>query len=145
MIETLRAGDMVLSRDEHDLSGAIEPKLIEETFENETEIVELRVGGQRIRTTSEHPFFVKEQGWKPASALEVGDMLAGDLSSWHEVEHIEATGQTEKVYNFQVADHHTYFVGSEKWGFTVWTHNRCAHAGCLAGFYGSRNSRNTQP
>ena len=40
MIETLRAGDMVLSRDEHNLSGAIEPKLIEETFENETEIVE---------------------------------------------------------------------------------------------------------
>jgi hypothetical protein len=27
------------------------------------------------------------------------------------------------VYNLRVADHHTYFVGDEGWGFDVWVHN----------------------
>lgn len=29
----------------------------------------------------------------------------------------------EPIYNLQVADHHTYFVGSQSWGFGVWAHN----------------------
>jgi hypothetical protein len=37
---------------------------------------------------------------------------------------VENTGQWEKVYNFRVADHHTYFVGTEDWGFSVWAHNQ---------------------
>jgi hypothetical protein len=27
------------------------------------------------------------------------------------------------VYNLRVADFHTYFVGSEDWGFSAWAHN----------------------
>ncbi|HLJ92175.1 MAG TPA: hypothetical protein VKU02_03185, partial [Gemmataceae bacterium] len=29
----------------------------------------------------------------------------------------------ETVYNLQVADHHTYFVGTPEWGWAVWAHN----------------------
>jgi hypothetical protein len=28
-----------------------------------------------------------------------------------------------KVYNLRVADWHTYFVGCDEWGFSVWAHN----------------------
>ncbi|MCZ2340833.1 MAG: HINT domain-containing protein, partial [Bacteroidales bacterium] len=31
----------------------------------------------------------------------------------------------EVVYNLRVADWHTYFVGGEDWGFSVWAHNTC--------------------
>ena len=30
------------------------------------------------------------------------------------------------VYNLRVADYHTYFVGDESWGFTLWAHNACS-------------------
>jgi hypothetical protein len=29
------------------------------------------------------------------------------------------------VYNLQVAEYHTYFVGDSSWGFSVWAHNQC--------------------
>jgi hypothetical protein len=29
------------------------------------------------------------------------------------------------VYNVRVADFHTYFVGCDEWGFSVWAHNSC--------------------
>ena len=29
------------------------------------------------------------------------------------------------VYNFRVAEWHTYFVGAIEWGFSVWAHNLC--------------------
>jgi hypothetical protein len=28
-----------------------------------------------------------------------------------------------QVYNMRVAEYHTYFVGCEAWGFSVWAHN----------------------
>jgi len=33
------------------------------------------------------------------------------------------TGSWETVYNFRIADYHTYFVGCDEWGFSVWAHN----------------------
>ena len=122
-IETLKAGDLVLARDEHNLEGPVEPKEIVEVFENRKRIVELYVGGQVIRTTDRHPFFVQSEGWTSAIELKPGDLVATDLSSWMEVEQVVETGEEQPVHNFHVADHHTYFVGSESWGFNVWVHN----------------------
>ncbi len=173
-IEQLKAGDYVLSRNEHDVEGKIEPKLVEETFQRHGELIELHVGGQVIRVTKEHPFFVKGQGWTSAvelrpgdllaadpprwmdgelvnlhvggqiigatkghrfvakrqewtsaGQLQTGDLLMADLPSWMEVEKVTSSGEVGPVYNFRVADHHTYFVGSEAWGFALWTHNGC--------------------
>jgi hypothetical protein len=36
---------------------------------------------------------------------------------------VEDTGAWATVYNLRVADYHTYFVGGEDWGFSVWAHN----------------------
>ena len=124
-IETLGIGDMVLSRADHDVLGRIEPKRIEQTFKHETEIVAVHVEGGTVRTTAKHPFFVRDQGWTSAEKLVPGDMLATDLRSWTRVEHVEATGEVETVYNFHVADHHTYFVGGQSLGCNLWVHNTC--------------------
>ena len=122
-IETLKLGDYVLSRDQDNVEAPIERKQIVEVFENHKEIVNVHIGGHIIRSTSEHPFFVKDEGWTPAIRLKPGNLVATDLSSWVEVERVARTGTAEKVYNFEVADHNTYFVGSESWGFNVWVHN----------------------
>jgi hypothetical protein len=42
---------------------------------------------------------------------------------WVAVEEVEDTGEWETVYNLRVADFHTYFVGCDEWGFSVWAHN----------------------
>lgn len=39
------------------------------------------------------------------------------------VEAVEDSGKVETVYNWRITDYHTYFVGSEEWGFSVWAHN----------------------
>jgi len=39
------------------------------------------------------------------------------------VEGVRNTGRAEVVYNCRVAEYHTYFVGCEGWGFSVWAHN----------------------
>lgn len=122
-IERLKVGDYVLSRDEHNVEGPIEPRRVEAVSNDDAKLVEISVGGQSIRATHAHPFFVKGQGWTPASELRAGDLLATNRSDWMEVERISMPEGTEPVFNLRVAGHHTYFVGSESWGFAVWAHN----------------------
>ncbi len=124
-IDELQVGDLVLARDEGNLEGELHPKRIEAVFRNEAAIVELRVGGQVTRTTAEHPFFVRRRGWTPAAAIRPGDSVSTDAAGWIAVDDVRATSETVPVYNMRVADYHTYFVGSAKWGFAVWVHNSC--------------------
>src|SRR5262249_7535609 len=37
--------------------------------------------------------------------------------------YVQGTGVVTTVYNVQVAEYHTYFVGCEEWGFSAWAHN----------------------
>ena len=46
----------------------------------------VRVGGQDMRTTPEHPFWVQDQGWRAAGDLRPGDRLASHDGSWAAVE-----------------------------------------------------------
>ena len=41
------------------------------------------------------------------------------------MEAVTPGGEPAAVYNLRVAEHHTYFVGSREWGFSVWAHNTC--------------------
>jgi hypothetical protein len=81
--------------------------------------------GRVIRTTDEHPFWADGKGWTTAGELKAGDNLLASDKSKLPVENVSETGDTETVYNFRVADWHTYFVGNEDWGFEVWVHNAC--------------------
>ncbi|WP_162660277.1 hypothetical protein [Tuwongella immobilis] len=52
----------ILHRDETDLNGPIEVQIVEAVFERSAILFELRVAGQLIETTAEHPFWVVDRG-----------------------------------------------------------------------------------
>jgi hypothetical protein len=66
----------VLARSEFDAEGPLELKRVEEKFVRTAVVMELVVGGQSIKTTAEHPFYVPaKEAFVPAGELRVGDQL----------------------------------------------------------------------
>jgi hypothetical protein len=124
-VEEIRAGEFVYSRDQHKADGLIEPRSVEKVFMRLAEVANLHVGGEVIRTTSEHPFYAFDKGWTAARDLIDGDWILTATGDWKPVEEVYDTGILEVVYNLRVAEHHTYFVGEENWGWTAWAHNAC--------------------
>jgi len=123
-IDEITTDDEVLSRDEHDPSGPLVWKKVEETFERVGLVLELEVGGRTIGTTAEHPFYVLGKGWTAAGELKPGDRIVGlDPRESVSVTALRLTGRQEKLYNLRVADYHTYFVGDSAWAFALWAHN----------------------
>jgi hypothetical protein len=55
--------------------------------------------------------------------LKPGHELSTHDGEWVKVEAVVDLKKVETVYNLRVAEHHTYFVGSGEWGFSVWAHN----------------------
>ena len=97
---------------------------VEARFENVARIWHLHLAsGQVIRTTAEHPFWGRGRGWVAARQLRVGDELRSHDGQWLAVEDVRDTGREEVVYNCRVAEYHTYFVGCDEWGFSLWAHN----------------------
>jgi hypothetical protein len=84
---------------------------------------ELRVGGQVLLTTSEHPFYVPGVGWKTLRELQVGERLLCEDGSTLPIEGVRDKLKWQTVYNFRVANWHTYFVGCDSWGWAAWAHN----------------------
>src|SRR5262249_25219522 len=85
-IGQFRVGDLLLSRSESDPEGPTEIKQVEQVFVRTGWIMNLRAGGQLIRTTAEHPFFVRGKGWLPGSDLQAGDLLSSHDGRWIPVE-----------------------------------------------------------
>jgi len=65
--------------------------------------------------------------------LEPGERILGLEDEWLLMEGVTDGGRVTTVYNFRVADWHTYFVGTDEWGFSVWAHN------AAYGFWGASN------
>src|SRR5262249_8906884 len=126
--DAVAPGMLLLSRDERDLEGSVVAKVVERVFVREGLITLLKVQGRTIRSTSEHPFFVRGKGWVALSQIAAGERVWTEASGWVTVEAVEETGEWETVYNFQIADYHTYFVGDADWGFAVWAHNTCTES-----------------
>jgi hypothetical protein len=124
-VEEFRRGDVILSRSEVDLHGPLEAKEVEDVFVRLAFVVEVHVGGRTIRTTAEHPFFVLGEGWRAAGHLSAGDLLCSHDGALRRVERVIETRERTTVFNLRVADYHTYFVGCQEWGFSVWAHNAC--------------------
>lgn len=121
-IEEIKVGDKVLS--ENPETGEIAYKTVEETYINETdELIHVHVNGETISATPNHPFYVNKFGWTLAGSLKAGDVLVlsnGELVTVEWVQH-EILESPIKVYNFEVEDFHTYFVGE----CSVLVHNMC--------------------
>jgi Cu/Zn superoxide dismutase len=105
-------------------TGEQQWKQVTHLFETpEKEMLEVGLEGEggtteTIETTPGHPFWVQEQGWTHAVDLKSGDIVSTADGSWLRV---TSTTLTRKgtVYNFTVADFHTYFVGE----LGAWVHN----------------------
>ena len=111
-IENIKAGDKVISTDPETMETS--PKTVLETYIREvTTLVHLTVNGEEIITTVDHPFYVKNKGFIKAGELIVGDELLDPNKNIILVENfdVELTEEPVKVYNFQVEDFHTYYVG----------------------------------
>ena len=82
------------------------------------------MGGQWIRTTGEHPFYVEDKGWLAVHEMVVGDCIycawMVRQSKWSK---LVETSDWEQVYNVRIADSHTYFIETQEWGFATWAHN----------------------
>ena len=86
-------------------------------------MVVIYAGSDIIETTDEHPFYVEGKGWIKAGNLKIGDtlrLLNGNNIKIDGVE-VQKLDKEIKVYNFEVEDFHTYFVGET--GILV--HNTC--------------------
>ncbi|NQX37663.1 intein C-terminal splicing region/intein N-terminal splicing region [Pedobacter steynii] len=145
-IETLKVGDKVWSFDES--TGIPILKSISNIFERSAQLlVDITVEDEVIQTTPEHPFFVNGD-WKEAGLIEVGDkilqidgvsrkVLKFRYTGAHApVESLAAEFSEEieppeedavKVYNFEVEECHTYFVGHQG----VLVHNASKKGICL--------------
>jgi RHS repeat-associated protein len=122
-IEQVQVGDRVLARDEE--SGKIEAKRVTQVFERETEatLVLTFANGEQIETTPEHPFYVEGRGFVAAGQLAIGTAIVTRAGPAVKLTQVERKAGAKKVYNFEVEDLHTYFVGKADGG--LWVHNRC--------------------
>jgi len=90
-------------------------------------LIHLQVNGEEIVSTPTHPFYEPTKGWTEAINLRAGDILVlqnGEYVVIEKVQH-EILEQPVKVYNFEVEDFHTYYVGTD--GILV--HNMCERMG----------------
>ena len=76
-----------------------------------------------IRTTPNHPFYVRGRGWVQAQNLRIGDRFRGKGVGGVELVNPVDTGGIEPVFNLHVAERHTYFVGSSDVQSSVLVHN----------------------
>ena len=83
--------------------------------------------GKTITCTTEHPFYVRGKGWVAAEELKIGDRLElqNGANAFIEAVRHEKLETPIQVYNFEVEDFHTYYVGSD----CILVHNVCARRG----------------
>ena len=124
-IETIEAGDEVLSRDE--ASGRVVVEHVVRTFVTASaSLVDVSVEEgaghiETIRATPVHPFFAVGRGWVEAGQLAVGDALVGAGEMPLHVAAVEPLAARDTVYNFEVEQTHSYFAGA----VAAWVHNVC--------------------
>ena len=120
-IEDIQIGDNVWAYNSE--TGETELKEVLNVWIKETdEILHVSTSdGETIDTTTNHPFYVEEKGWVAAGDLEVGDVLYTADGDEVEVTDLELENLAEPilVYNLDVADFDTYFVGE----YGVLVHN----------------------
>lgn len=123
-IEEIKSGDFVFA--ENPETGDVSLKKVVQTYVNESyELLHITVGNEVITSTNTHPFYVRDRGWISACDLKAGDILVsvnGEYLIVQKVQH-EYFENPIFVYNFEVEDYHTYFVGCN----SVLVHNSCNH------------------
>ncbi|MBM9579829.1 hypothetical protein JWG45_22020 [Leptospira sp. 201903070] len=112
-IETVQTGDEVLAFNPETKDQSL--KRVVRLFRNEnTELLNINFGeGEEVRTTAGHRFFTENRGFVLAGELTTKDIFldkAGEKVSIHSI--VKETHKEKiPVFNFEVEDYHTYYVG----------------------------------
>ncbi len=118
-IEDIKVGDFVWAYNE--ATGESDLKPVVATMQNEVDTtVKITLGEDVIESTVEHPFYTRK-GWKEAGNLTAEDELKTKAGKWEQIKALKYLFDKKKVYNFEVAEWHTYFVGAWEWV----VHNAC--------------------
>lgn len=140
-IEKIECGDEVLCADPE--TGEYAYRTVTRTFVNQTEeLTTVAVNGEQIESTPTHPYYVEGKGWVEASALHEGQTvwLADGTKTTVEAVSSRTLQEPVTVYNFEVEDFHTYFVGD----CGVLVHNKCTNPGGRTGSLSHKNLINAE-
>ena len=123
-IETVQVGDVIPCVDH--ISGEATEKTVVSTSVNKVNrLIELDIDGEIIQCTETHPFQVKGKGWVDACNLNPSDVVYTkdwNTATVNSVNLLELDEPIE-VFNFEVEDSHTYFVGDNY----ILVHNASCH------------------
>jgi len=122
-IDEIQEGEYILSKDIN--TGKESYKRVKQVYIKSTDtFIRLNVEGEEIRTTPSHLFFTDDGWWKAADNIKAGDKIVDSSGRLREVysTELEKLNEPERIYNLNVEDYHTYFVG--KSGLLV--HNICS-------------------
>ncbi|WP_245908821.1 Hint domain-containing protein [Pseudosporangium ferrugineum] len=106
----LKKGDLVLAADPE--TGNEGGRLVEHVWVHRDDLYELSVGGKRLVTTEDHPFWnATDKRWDRADELDRGDLLhSPDGYRFQVGGMIRGSHRTALAYNLTVQDLHTYYV-----------------------------------
>jgi len=123
-IEAIQAGDTIIAGIPR-TDETVEVRVRRILRQDVAELIVLRLDGDNIETTAEHPFWIKDTGWVKAKDLWVGAELRSVQGEGVCVRGICREGRQTAVYNLSVSGPHTYFVSRE----SVLVHNKPASNG----------------
>ncbi|MDR3055788.1 MAG: HINT domain-containing protein [Zoogloeaceae bacterium] len=87
----------------------------------EVEVIDFANGIEKLKVTLDHPFYVRHKGWMPASEMNYRCALYNQEFANLMVGRVSVTGECARVYNLEVDEFHTYYVGRLR----AWVHNTC--------------------
>lgn len=112
-IDEIEVGDKVWAYDIY--TGETELKEVLTVYiKDQNEILHLHTTVGNIDTTTNHPFYVLDKGWVAARDINEGDevYLINGSTAVVTGSELERLAEPIKVYNLEVADYNTYFVGN---------------------------------
>ncbi|MBU43824.1 MAG: hypothetical protein CMN76_11435 [Spirochaetaceae bacterium] len=108
-VEDVRAKDLVLSWNEKTNEFEYKP-VVQNFIRTADKIYQLTYeDGTVIETTWSHPFYIEGKGWVKAEELHAGDVSKTDKGTLR-IAKVHVDPRSEEVYNFEVAENHTYLV-----------------------------------
>jgi hypothetical protein len=129
-IENILPGDLVQVPDQNDPEGTKQVCKVVEIYHNAPQLVlrlKFKVASDNsefiIRATIGHRFYVRNIGWQHASDISIGSELLNGKNDSIILLEKELESEPVPVYNFQVENAHTYFVG-ENVGCCILSHNQ---------------------
>ena len=136
-IEDIKVGDLVLTYPDDmvpprrdfapfRLESEYYYKPVTQTFVHEdAEVLQLRYaqdgwGEWKMLVTPNHPFYADDRAWVQAKDLKILDRFRDETFANMLCGGVKPVAKRETVYNIEVADFHTYFVGEQG----AWVHNK---------------------